>query len=327
MPTVELVGISDQRPEHGRQVADRYETAYVQEYTDLLGKVDAVSVATPTHTHYGVAVDCINRGVGLLLEKPLTHTLAEARSLATLTERSNVVLQVGHIERFNPAFMELEEILKDMDVIGLTAQRLSPFDTSGTDADVVFDLMIHDIDLALTLIPRKIQSLQATGRAARTDNVDYAVATLSMQDGPIASLIASRITEQKVRLLEVTTVGAFVTADLLTKSIRVYRRAIPELLGGGQRPLRYRQENLVELIQIPSAEPLQLELQDFLRCVREHDTPKVSAAEGLRALTVAAEISDSIVTADDVAAGRRRDRRAKYLADVPSSLAAVSGGL
>src|SRR6185369_13943251 len=109
---------------------------------------------------------------------------------------------------------------------------LSPFDTSGTDADVVYDLMIHDIDLALTLLPRELSHIQATGRAARTTAVDYAVATLSLADGPIASMTASRITEQKVRLLEVTTLGAYVTADLLNKSVRVYRRAGSEFLSG-----------------------------------------------------------------------------------------------
>jgi hypothetical protein len=147
------------------------------------------------------------------------------------------------------------------------------------------------------------------------------VATLSLTDGPIATMTASRITEQKVRLLEVTTLGAYVTADLLNKSIRVYRRAVPEFLSGEQRPLRYRQENLVECIQIPTAEPLHLELQDFVRCVRENDRPKVSATEALRALTVASTISNRIHTpARD---GQSRDRTEAGLAASASQLAAV----
>jgi virulence factor len=326
MPTVELVGLSDQSVERGQAVADTYETAYFQDYGDLLQQVDAVSVATPTSTHHSIAVDCLNRNVNLLLEKPVTSTLAEARNLAALAERSSAVLQIGHIERFNPAFMELESILRDMDVIAVSAHRLSPFDTSGTDADVVFDLMIHDIDLALTLLPREIDVLQATGRAARTSAVDYAVATLSMRDGPIVSLTASRITEQKVRLLEVTTLGAFVTADLLNKSVRVYRRAQPSFLSGEQRPLRYRQENLVEWIQIPTAEPLQLEIQDFLRCVRNDATPKVSAAEALRALTVASEITQEITSPSGIT-GRRSSSRPDAVLASSAPLAAVSGGL
>ena len=306
MPTVDLVGISDLGAERGRMVAEAYDTSFFDEYHDLLQQVDAVSVVTPTDTHYAVAADCLRAGVHILVEKPLARTLVEARKLATLAEQSSLVVQVGHIERFNPAFLELEAILLDMDVVGLAAHRLSPFDTSGTDADVVYDLMIHDIDLALTLLPREMAAIQSTGRAARTSAVDYAVATLSFADGPIASLTASRITEQKVRLLEVTTLGAYITADLLNKSIRVYRRAVPEFLSGEQRPLRYRQENLVECIQIPTAEPLHLELQDFVRCVREHARPKVSAIEALRALTVASAISDRIHAPERDGQSRRR---------------------
>lgn len=321
MPTVELVGVSDLRPEHGRRVAHAYDVPFFEDYHDLLQRVDAVSVATPTDTHYTVAADCFHQQVHLLLEKPLARSLAEARALATLAERSPVVFQVGHIERFNPAFLELEAILQDMDVVGLAAHRLSPFDTSGTDADVVFDLMIHDIDLAVTLLPREIGGIQALGRAARTSSVDYAVSTIAMADGPIATLTASRITEQKVRLLDVTTLGAYVTADLLNKSVRVYRRGGSEIVSGEKRPLRYRQENLVEWIHIPTAEPLHLELQDFVRCAREHDRPRVSAAEALRAMTLASTISDLI---HDPRSGRQdRSRSELPVAPATTHLAAV----
>jgi predicted dehydrogenase len=308
MPSVELVGISDMGIERGRAVAETYETSFFESYHELLERVDAVSIATPTHTHFAVAADCLRAGAHILIEKPLAGTITEARKLAKLAEESGLVVQVGHIERFNPAFLELEAILQDMDVVGLAAHRLSPFDTSGTDADVVYDLMIHDIDIALALLPQGLANIQATGRAARTTAVDYAIATLSFGDGPIASLTASRITEQKVRLLEVTTLGAYVTADLLNKSIRVYRRAVPEFVSGEQRPLRYRQENLVEWIQIPTAEPLQLELQDFIRCARDGARPKVSATEALHALTVASSISERIHAPSPDARPRPRTR-------------------
>jgi predicted dehydrogenase len=294
MPTVHLVGVSDLHRARGQAVADAYDVPYYEEYGDLLKRVDAVTVATPTDTHAAVAAECIRNGVSVLVEKPLAPTLTEARQLTALAERGSVVVEVGLIDRLNPAFLELQAILEDMAVVGIMAQRLSPFDTSGTDADVVYDLMIHDIDLALTLLPREIGRIQASGRAARTDAVDYAVATISMRDGPIASLTASRITEQKIRLLEVTSLGAYVTADLLNKSIRVYRRTVPEYVADEKRPLRYRQENLVECIHIPTAEPLQLELADFVRCVRDGDTPRVTAADALKALTVAADITGRI---------------------------------
>lgn len=321
MPSVELVGISDMGIERGRAVAETYETHFFESYHDLLARVDAVTIATPTDTHFAVAADCLSAGVHILIEKPLAGTLTEARKLAKLAEESDLIVQVGHIERFNPAFLELESILQDMDVVGLAAHRLSPFDTSGTDADVIYDLMIHDIDIALALLPQGLAHIQATGRAARTTAVDYAIATLSFGDGPIASLTASRITEQKVRLLEVTTLGAYITADLLNKSIRVYRRAVPEFVSGEQRPLRYRQENLVEWIQIPTAEPLHLELQDFVRCARDGVRPKVSATEALHALTVASSISERIHTPSQDAKPRPRTRAGAVA--VASRLAAV----
>ncbi|MCC6177662.1 MAG: Gfo/Idh/MocA family oxidoreductase [Chloroflexi bacterium] len=321
MPFVDLVGISDRFAERGRAVAATYGVDFYPDHGDLLDRVEAVSVVTPTDTHFAIGAECVHRGVHVLIEKPLARTLAEARKLATLAEHSTTLVQVGHIERFNPAFLEFQAIVQDLDVVGLAAHRLSPFDTSGTDADVVYDLMIHDIDLALTLLPREVGNVQATGRAARTTGLDYAVATLSMDDGPIATLTASRITEQKVRLLEVTTLGAYVTADLLNKSIRVYRRAIPEFMSGQERPLRYRQENLVEWIHIPTAEPLMLELQDFVRCIRDGDRPKVAATEGLRALTLASAIVDQIYAPACDSPTRRREPNAAVTAS--AQLAAV----
>jgi predicted dehydrogenase len=135
---------------------------------------------------------------------------------------------------------------------------------------------------------------QAQGRFPRTDTADYAVATLSAAGGPIATLTASRVTEQKVRQLEVTALGAYIEADLLNKSIYIYRRTLPQYLANQERPVRYRQESLVERIHIPSAEPLLLELQDFARCVREGAKPRVSWEDGLRVLELATEIREQV---------------------------------
>ena len=186
-------------------------------------------------------------------------------------------------------------MLQDFEIVAVGARRLSPFDTSNTEVDVVFDLMIHDLDLTLALLGDKVDRVQAHGRSGRTMATDYAVATLSMASGPMATLTASRVTEQKVRMLEVTALGAYVEADLLNKSICIYRRTVPEYIENHHRPLRYRQENVVERIYIPTAEPLMLELEDFVRCVREGAMPRVTGRHGLRALDLAGRIRDQIV--------------------------------
>jgi virulence factor len=292
LSNVEFVGVSDLSAQRGRAVASSYEVPWYEDFADLLPKVDAVSIAAPTGSHFAIAAECLRRRVHVLVEKPLAGDLAEARELAWLASESPVVLQVGHIERFNPVFLELQGILEDMQVVALNARRLSPFDTSATDTDVVFDLMIHDIDLLLALLGDDIDCIQAYGRSPRMSSADYAVAALSLARGPIATLTASRVTEQKVRQLEVTALGAYVDADLLAKSICIYRRTLPEYLTSQQRTLRYRQENLVERIQVPTAEPLLLELQDFVRCVRESCRPRVSGEDGLRAMELATRIRE-----------------------------------
>lgn len=289
---VEFVGIGDTSPERGRAVANRYGVEYFEDHRDLLDRVDAVSVVTPTPAHYEVARECLSRGLHVLVEKPLASTVREAAALVELARKADLVLQVGHIERFNPAFLELESIVADLQVVALSCRRLSPFDTSNTDVDVVFDLMIHDVDIALALLGPSVTSMQAQGRSARTHGADFAIANLSMQSGAIAILTASRVTEQKVRRVEITALDAYVEADLLNKSISIYRRTLPQYLSNHQRPLRYRQEGLVEQIYIPTAEPLQLELQDFARAVAEGRRPKVSGEEGLLALQVATDIRE-----------------------------------
>ena len=289
---VDFVGVSDRSPERGRAIASKYDVPWYDDYTNLLRHVDAVSVVTPTDSQFDVVRECLRRQVHVMVEKPLADSLSEARELVQLAQRSSVVLQVGHIERFNPAFLELQSVLEDMPVVAVSARRLSPFDTSNTEVDVVLDLMIHDIDLVLTLFKDGINSVQASARSARMNAADYVVATLSVTGGPIATLTASRVTEQKVRQLEVTALDAYIEADLLNKNISIYRRMLPEYLANNQRPLRYRQESLVERIYIPTAEPLLLELQDFVRCSREDRQPRVSGEDGLRALELATDIRE-----------------------------------
>jgi predicted dehydrogenase len=290
LPNVDFVGVSDASADRGRAIGVKYGVPSYTDYAELLSRVDAVSIVTPTDFHYEVASAAVYAGVHVLLEKPMAASLKQAHDLAWLASQASTVFQVGHIERFNPAFLELQAVVEDLEIVGLAARRLSPFDTSNTDVDVVHDLMIHDIDLAVALLGNQVGGVQAYGRSARMESADYVVANLSMGNGALASLTASRLTEQKVRILEITALGAYIEADLLNKSIFIYRRTFPEYVQNNQRPLRYRQEGLVERIHIPTAEPLMLELEDFARCIREGERPRVSAQDGLRAMELAAEV-------------------------------------
>lgn len=293
MPEVTLVGIHDQMRERALTIARRYDSRYFSLLDDLLAQVDAISIATPTPTHAAIACAALERGVHVLIEKPVAHTLEQAAEIAAAAERSGRIVQVGHIERFNPTYTELHNVLADMRPLAITMRRLSPFMTSATDVDVVCDLMIHDLDLALNLGGGLPDQVQAVGRRLHDHGADHVVATLSFATGPMVTLMASRITEQKVRDIAVTTDEAYVEADLLAKSIAIHHRTIPQYLQGATN-VKYRQESLVERIMVPASEPLLMELKHFVASVREDRQPLVGLTEGIEALKLALQIKDMV---------------------------------
>jgi predicted dehydrogenase len=290
----ELVGICDAVPEVGRQVAQQYDVPFYGNIKDLLERIDAVSVATPTQLHFDVAMRCLARGVHVLIEKPITETLEQAETLTQAAEASGLIVQVGHIERFNPTYIELKHVLEGMAVLALNFRRLSPYVGSNTDVDVVLDLMTHDIDLALDLVGQKPALANSYGLTAFSGDVDHAVAHLCFDSGPLLFMTASRVTEQKIRSIEVTAAEAYLEADLLNKSILVHRRTIGEYLNHNHRGIKYRQESIVERIYVPIFEPLLLELQHFVDCILQNSPTQVPARDGLKALRLATVIRNTI---------------------------------
>ncbi len=296
---VQLVGVADRDADRGRAVAAAYanpaggisETRYFEDRRQLLAEVDAISIATTTPSHFDLAMEALEYGVHVLVEKPITETLEQGEQLVAEAERRNRILQVGHIERFNPAYLELKNVTEKMRLIAINVRRLSPFDLSNTDVDVIRDLMIHDLDLVVNLTGNSLDGLSAWGRSISTGAIDHAVANLSFRDGPIVSLFASRITEQKVRLMEVIAEGAYIEADLLSKSLLVHRRTFPQYLNNHQ-VTKYRQESIIERIHVPMAEPLMLELHHFVECVREGKPTNVPGRDGLFALQLAQAVAD-----------------------------------
>lgn len=290
----ELVGVCDINPQAGNQIAKRFDAPFYQNPEELLDKVDAVSLVTPTPYHFELAKLCLERGINVLVEKPITETLEQAEELTKLAEASSLVFQVGHIERFNPAYIELKNVSEDMHVLAINFRRLSSYAGSNTDVDVVLDLMIHDTDLVLDLVGAEPTSITATGLSAFGKAVDYAAAQLSFAGGPLLTLIASRVTEEKVRAIEVTALEAYVEGNLLNKTVTVHRRTIGQYLSHSKQNVKYRQESLLESIVVPVVEPLFSELTHFMDCVAEQKPPLVKAQDGLRALRLALAIRDTV---------------------------------
>jgi predicted dehydrogenase len=290
MRHTKLVGVFDADPEVGSQVAEQYGVISYERIDDLLEDVEAVSLATPTPLHFDLAMYCLARGVHLLIEKPITETLKQAETLTEAAEASDMIVQVGHIERFNPAYNELKHVLEGMTVLAINLRRLSAYEGSNTDVDVISDLMIHDIDLALDLVRQKLLSIDAYGLTVFSDALDHVVAHLGYKEGPLLSMTASRVTEQKIRSIEVTAREAYVEGDLLNKAISVHRRTFGEYVSQNHGGVKYRQESVVERIYVPIFEPLFLELQHFVNCVLKGSPPLVTARDGLEALRLASTI-------------------------------------
>ena len=285
----QLVGVCDADTALGNRVARQYEVPHYANVDELLSYVDAVSIATPTPQHYDLVIRCLDHGVHVLVEKPITETVEQAEKLTQAAEASGLVVQVGHIERFNPTYTELKDVLEGLTVLAVNWRRLSPYVGSNTDVDVISDLMVHDLDLALDLIGREPASVTACGLTAQSGVIDHVVAHLDFEGGPLVTLTTSRVTEQKVRMIEVTALEAFVEGDLLNKSIAVHRRTTGEYLANS----KYRQESVVERVQVPASEPLFLELQHFTQNILEGKLPQVPARQGLRVMRLAGTIREN----------------------------------
>ena len=291
----QLVGVCDANPAAGNRVARQYDVTFYETIEDLLTNVDAVTLATPTQSHFELAMRCLAQGVHVLIEKPITETLEQAETLAKAAEASRLVVQIGHIERFNPTYIELKHVLEGMTLLAVNLRRLSPYEGSNTDVDVVLDLMIHDIDLALDLMGQEPTSVAAYGLTVFSGAIDHATVQLGFDSGPLLTMTASRVTEQKVRAINVTAKKAYVEGDLLNKSISVHRRTVGEYLSqNNHQGIKYRQESIVERISVPMAEPLFLELQSFVESILERKPSSIPARDGLKTLRLATLIQNTI---------------------------------
>ncbi|MCX6090067.1 MAG: Gfo/Idh/MocA family oxidoreductase [Candidatus Atribacteria bacterium] len=281
MPETNLVGVVDINQDRAREIAQCYSTTPYFDYRDLFGKVDAVSIVVPTVLHRLIAGHFIEKGTNILIEKPVTTTLEEARELMEMANKKKVILQVGHIERFNSAVMELSKII-DRPVF-IDCYRMGPYVNRNTDVGVVLDLMIHDIDIVMSIAKSKVIKISAFGYPVFSCQEDIANSQIVFENGCIANLTASRITRKKIRRMEVTEVDAFISIDYLEQELAIYKKttsSVPPIL--------------MEKPMMQKVEPLRLELEHFARCVKNGERPLVGLEEGKNALEVALKILEEI---------------------------------
>jgi len=304
MDDVDLIGVVDLEEKRGKQVARKCKTAWHETYDDILGDLDIASIAVPTKYHFDVAKDFIDAGVAVLIEKPMTSTLDQAQQLVAQAEAKSVPVQVGHVERFNPSFVEIKKILDRPGYI--EADRISPFSFRSTDISVVLDLMIHDIDIILHLTQSEIERVDATGVSVIGQNEDVANARLLFENGCVANLTASRVSMKSERKIRIFQEDAYVSLDFKDRTDRVYRKTEkmkqaeldptkidPRTLAD---PLKFVFSNYIEVkkLKMGKEEPLAEELAAFVKAVQSDSPTAVTARDGLRAIEAAHQIQEAI---------------------------------
>jgi predicted dehydrogenase len=287
---VELVGVVDVDAQRATEVAAQYDTRAFTDHRDLIGHVDVVSVVVPTERHFAVARDLLEAGVAVLVEKPVAPTLAEAREMFAIARRAAAPLQVGHVERFNGAVQELRKIV-DKPIL-IESRRLGPFAPRVQKDSVVMDLMIHDLDIVLGLVSSRPRRLTAFGAAVHSDTLDVANVQIAFDSGAIATITASRATEEKIRTMAITQPDAYILLDYLVQDIEIHRRAAQESTPA-RESIRYRQASFVEHLFVHKENPLKLEVVHLLRTLKEvraGSSLELSEEDDLRSLAMALEI-------------------------------------
>lgn len=275
---VELAAVSDFDSIRAEEIGSKYGCRYFSNYSELLEVCDAVSIVTPTITHRDIALDCLKAGKDILVEKPITQNIIEAEEIIKEAEKKNLILQVGHLERYNPAVTAASKMTTAPRFI--EAERLSPFLGRGIDVDITLDLMIHDIDIIFSLVRSRLVGIKASGESLMTDKIDLARAWLEFENGCGALMTASRISPEKKRSLNIFQEDSYIAVDYHNQEAKRYFKSGEELLSDVMSPEKQ--------------EPLKEELKDFIECVKTRKRPLVSGTEAMNALDTAMKISEII---------------------------------
>jgi predicted dehydrogenase len=281
----ELIGVVDARADAREKVAEELRTQAFADYRELIGRVDAVSIVTPTPAHFSIAMDFLSAGVHVLVEKPITETPEQARQLIELATAKGCVLQVGHLERFNAAVLAADPYLTAPRFI--ECHRLAPYKERGTDVNVVLDLMIHDIDIVQTIVGSPIVSIDAIGTTVFSEEIDIANARIRFENGCVANATASRVSVKTERKLRVFEDDAYLSIDLQQKILTLIRKR-PGPLTPGQLPVTIEEQSFDQ------GDALKAEIESFLDCIRNGKPPVVGGEAGMRALETAMRITEQV---------------------------------
>ena len=295
----ELVGIYDSNPNQAEDVSKEYSVPAINSLDELLKQIDAASISATTTSHYELAKKCFENGIHVFIEKPITASIKEAEELLEISEKKKLNLQVGHIERFNPALVAMEKYIDEPRFI--QTDRLAQFNPRGTDVAVVLDLMIHDIDIILSLVKSDVIDVQANGVAVVSDHLDIANARLQFANGAVANVTASRISQKKMRKMRIFQRDSYIALDFVTGVAEAYRLLPPDteinpnLISFGEIGVGEKRKKLVyEQPEQKELNALQHELQLFVNSIINGTKPVVSGIDGLRALKVAEIIIQKI---------------------------------
>jgi len=296
---IELVALADTDEKRAITFAEKYGCKAFSDYREILPKVDALSIVTPTTSHHSIAIECLRAGKDILIEKPITENIKEADELIMEAEKHGCILQVGHLERYNSALPAALGMINEPRFI--ESERLSPFLGRGTDVDVTLDLMIHDADIVLAIMSQQInpplppfskggrggiiKEIRAVGAKVFTDKIDVAKAWLSFENGCTAVLTASRLSPEKQRILKVFQKDSCLYVDYKSCEVRHYHKTAKGIF--------------LDVIKSDNKEPLREELEDFIRCVKERKRPRVSAIEARKALKIVLDITEIIMKRED----------------------------
>jgi predicted dehydrogenase len=267
----ELIGVADIDFKKAMVIGNRHGVKYYDNYENMLDEIDAGIVATPTSEHFAISMKLLKEGKSVLVEKPITETVEQAEELVSAADKNGIILQIGHLERFNPAVEALENLISEPKFIEV--QRLGSFSARSLDIDVVLDLMIHDLDIIMALIKDEVKVIRSSGIHVLSDKIDIANARLEFTSGCIATLTASRVHQGKVRKLRIFEPTSYYSIDYIDQEVKVF-------------PLDGRQTD-IKTLKIKKEEPLKKELQNFFRCIIDGKKRKVTGEEGLRALKLA----------------------------------------
>jgi predicted dehydrogenase len=293
--TTELVGFYDPDDTIAREVADKYQLSRFSNPTQLMDVCDIVDIVAPTPAHFSLCEEAIRKGKHVFVEKPLANSMAEARELVKLVRESNVKLQVGHVERFNPAFLAVQSM--PLNPLFIEVHRLAQFNPRGTEVSVILDLMIHDIDIILSIVRSEVNNISASGVAVMTETPDIASVRIEFHNGCVANLTSSRISMKKMRKMRLFQKDAYIGIDFLNKKTEVIKLKTPQDLDVFSFDIEFSSGKKTIAISnpaIPEVNAIRMELEQFTEAVLTNSPTRVSEVDGYRAMDIAHQILQKI---------------------------------